>query len=95
MNTPDLARIDTLEVNFYSQEYPLASSDETLDEILEIVERHAGELIPAQVYAGARRSKYTRASVKKQFAHRNATDTSWTFWLLKKDKPESRAHFLF
>ena len=66
-----------------------------LDEILEIVERNAGELMPVKADGGKREVRYSRAVVKKQFAQREKPDADWGVWLMKEDKPELDLWFKF
>ena len=87
MKYPDTSRIDRLELDIYCQENPLISGDHVLDEILEIVERNAGELTPAKAYGG-KKVRYSREAVKKQFAQRDKPDADWWLCLMKEDKPE-------
>lgn len=87
MRSPDTERIDRLVVDLYFRDFPLASGDEVIEEILEIVERHAAELMPTKVTAGKRTARYSRAAARRQFAQRESRPP-WTLWLVKDDKPE-------
>ena len=95
MKSPDTSRIDRLGLHVYCQENPLASGDAVLDEILEIVERNAGELMPVKVNGGKRKVRYSRAAIKKQFAQRGKPGDDWWLSLTKEDKPEFDLWFDF
>src|SRR5206468_1414149 len=95
MKHSDTSRIDTLVLDAYCQESPLTAGDAVLDEILDIVERNAGELMPAKADGGKREVRYSRAAIKKQFAQRDKAGADWWLSLTKEDKPESDLWFDF
>jgi hypothetical protein len=91
MKAPDTQRVDTLLLEFESRADPLASGDEGLDVLLEVVERHAGELMPDKVSAGKTSVGYSRAAARELFS-REEPAAGHGVWLLKEDKPGLSVH---
>lgn len=87
MKSPDVNRLDKLVVEFYSSSFPLSTGDDALSDILEIVERHVGELMPTTVYAHKKRVRYSREAAVREFSRRSSRPP-WSLYLVKDEKPE-------
>jgi len=89
-------RGDWLKAVFYSREPVLASMAGWLDDLLHIVERHAGEWMPTKADGGKRTVRYSREAVKKQFLQRDPSSREWFLTLAKEEgRPELCLSFTF
>ena len=79
---------DHLVVAFFSRESLLMTSGGWLDDLLEIVERNAGEWMPTKADGGKREVRYSREAIKKQFFQRDTNHDSWMLQLFTEGEPE-------
>lgn len=89
MRFEERAQADQLKLEFGASAFPPISHDEALDALLDIIERHSGELMPSRVRVeGKRQVRYSRAGATKRFSERDLKHESWWVSLSREDKPE-------
>ena len=67
MNSYDLSRTDSLHFSFNARGNPLDEGGAEVERFLEVLEAHAGELMPTIVH-GRRDREYSRAAFAKAYA---------------------------
>lgn len=87
MSYEEWNRPDKLSLDLYFSNNPVASSDEGLNAVLEVLEREAGFLMPAKV-AGKRDYRYTRQRAAEELA-RNTFENATYLLLERKTEPEA------
>ena len=88
------SHVDQLNMDLWIPENPVARSDDGLNGILEVLETHAGVLMPDKVATrGKRTAKYSRSAAQRQLGRTSYPIRS--VWLERPATPEAQYRIAF